>query len=243
MNAVADRLALAGPRDGGLAARRAVIRWAGRMFRREWRQQLVVVTLLTVAVAAAVGSITVVYNTSPADNAEHGSAKYLLQFDGTHPRRLEAELASARRWFGTIDAISHRSVPLPGSVETIDYRAQDPPGAYGSELLAIRRGSYPTGPRQVAVTDGLAKLLRLDLGSTLALDGQRRTVVGIVENPRKLSDEFALVSPSAAGAPDHVTVLVDTNDASIESFLQSLGERGQFSFTGSQSRSNNRAAD
>ncbi len=86
MSAVAHPSALGGPRDGGLAARRAVIRWAGRMFRREWRQQILVVTLLTVAVAAAVGSITVVYNTSPADNAEHGSANYLLQFDGTHPR-------------------------------------------------------------------------------------------------------------------------------------------------------------
>src|SRR6266511_2884524 len=243
MNAVADRLALAGPRDGGLAARRAVIRWAGRMFRREWRQQILVVTLLTVAVAAAVGSITVVYNTSPADNAEHGSANYLLQFDGTHPRKLEAELASARRWFGTIDVISHRSVPVPGSVETVDYRAQDPHGAYGSELLALRRGSYPTGPRQVAVTDGLAKLLRLDLGSTLALDGQRRTVVGIVENPRKLSDEFALVSPSAAGAPDHVTVLIHASRASIDSFRPSPSERGQSAFTGSESRPNNRAAD
>src|SRR6266542_2040020 len=243
MSAVAHPSALAGPRDGGLAARRAVIRWAGRMFRREWRQQILVVTLLTVAVAAAVGGITVVYNTSPADNAEHGSAKYLLQFDGTHPRKLEAELASARRWFGTIDVISHRSVPVPGSVETVDYRAQDPHGAYGSELLALRRGSYPTGPRQVAVTDGLAKLLRLDLGSTLALDGQRRTVVGIVENPRKLSDEFALVSPSAAGAPDHVTVLIHASRASIDSFRSSLGEGAQSSFTGSESRPNEQAAD
>ncbi len=243
MSAVAHPSALGGPRDGGLAARRAVIRWAGRMFRREWRQQILVVTLLTVAVAAAVGSITVVYNTSPADNAEHGSANYLLQFDGTHPRKLEAELASARRWFGTIDVISHRSVPVPGSVETVDYRAQDPHGAYGSELLALRRGSYPTGPRQVAVTDGLAKLLRLDLGSTLALDGQRRTVVGIVENPRKLSDEFALVSPSSAGAPDHVTVLIHASRASIDSFRPSPSERGQSAFTGSESRPNNRAAD
>src|SRR6266540_2373140 len=137
MSAVAHPSALGGPRDGGVAARRAVIRWAGRMFRREWRQQILVVTLLSVAVAAAVGSITVVYNTSPADNAEHGSANYLLQFDGTHPRKLEAELASARRWFGTIDVISHRSVPIPGSVETVDYRAQDPHGALVGTIAAL----------------------------------------------------------------------------------------------------------
>src|SRR5215211_1891807 len=145
MTALAHQPALRGRANGGVAARRAGIRWAGRMFRREWRQQILVVTLLSVAVAAAVGGITVVYNTSPADNAEHGSANYLLQFDGTHPRKLKAGLASARSWFGTIDVISHRSVPVPGSVETVDYRAQDPHGAYGSELLALRRGSYPTG--------------------------------------------------------------------------------------------------
>jgi putative ABC transport system permease protein len=76
MSAVAHPSPLAGPTSGGIAARRAVIRWARRMFRREWRQQLLVLTLLTVAVAAAIASITVVYNTAPADNAEHGSASY-----------------------------------------------------------------------------------------------------------------------------------------------------------------------
>jgi putative ABC transport system permease protein len=217
MSAVAHPSAPAGPK--GFAARRAVIRWAWRMFRREWRQQILVVTLLTVAVAAAIGSITIVHNTAPADNAQFGSANKLLTFDGSDPRKLQAGIAAARRHFGTIDVISHRSVALPGSVETVDYRAQDPGGAYGGELLALRRGSYPAGPGEVAVTDGVAELLRLDIGSTMALDGRLRTVVGIVENPRKLSDEFTLVSPSSAGAADYVTVLVDASDESVESFF------------------------
>ena len=53
----------------------------------------------------------------------------------------------------------------------------------------------------------------------MALDGRRRTVVGIVENPRKLSEEFALVTPSSASAVDYVTVLVDADAASLESFF------------------------
>jgi putative ABC transport system permease protein len=220
MSVVAHRSPLAGPKAGGVAARRALIRWAGRMFRREWRQQILVLALLTVAVAAAIGSITIVHNAAaPADNAQFGSANNLLKFDGSDPRKLQAGLAAARRHFGTIDAIGHRSVPVPGSVETVDFRAQDPHGAYGSGLLALRRGNYPTGPRQVAVTDGVARLLRLELGSTLALDGRRRTVVGVVENPRGLSDEFALVLPSSAGAADYVNVLVDASDESVESFF------------------------
>src|SRR6202050_5974595 len=38
---------------GGIVARRAVVRWGWRLFRREWRQQLLVLGLLTVAGAAA----------------------------------------------------------------------------------------------------------------------------------------------------------------------------------------------
>jgi putative ABC transport system permease protein len=212
------------------------------MFRREWRQQVLVVTLLTVAVTAAVGSITLAYNASPADNAEFGAADHLLRFDGADPRKLEAGLASAEKWFGTTEVIGHRSLAVPGGVETVDFRAQAADGTYGGGLLALRRGRYPAGPRDVAVTDGVAELLRLEIGSILALDGHRRTVVGIVENPRKLSDEFALVSPSSAPAPDHITVLLDASERSISSFIErSLGDGS--AFTGSEGRPNDRAAD
>jgi putative ABC transport system permease protein len=219
MSAVAQPSALGGPRDGGVAARRAVLRWARRMFRREWRRQTLVLTLLTIAVAAAIGSITIVHNTAPVDNSKFGSANTVLTFEGSDSAKLQAGLAAARRSFGTIDVIAHRSVAIPGSVEKLDYRAQDPSGAFGSVLLALRRGRYPTGSGQVAVTDGVAKLLRLDLGSTLALDGQRRTVVGIVENPRKLSDEFALVAPLSWARADYVNVLVNSADERVESFF------------------------
>jgi putative ABC transport system permease protein len=246
MSAVAHPSPLAGPRSGGIAARRAVIHWARRMFRREWRQQLLVLTLLTVAVAAAIASITIVYNTAPADNAQHGSASYILRFDGTNPN-FEAELAAARKYFGTIEVIGHRSVPIPGSVESVDFRAKDPNGVFGSDTLALREGRYPNGPREVAVTDGVAKLLRLQLGSTLALDGHRRTVVGIVENPRKLSDEFALVSPSSAGTSDSVAVLVDASSASIDSFLDSgtadPGDRRPSAAMGTESRPKEQQAE
>jgi putative ABC transport system permease protein len=246
MSTVAHSTPLAGPRSGGISARRAVIRWARRMFRREWRQQLLVVTLLTVAVAAAIASITMVYNTAPADNAQHGSATYILWYDGANPN-FEAELAATRNYFGTIEVIEHRSVPVAGSVESLDFRAQDPHGAFGSELLALRQGRYPNGPREVAVTDGVAKLMRLQLGSTLALDGHQRTVVGIVENPRKLSDEFALVSPSSAGTSDSVTVLVDASRASIDSFLNSgtadPGDRRQSALMGTESQPGEQQAE
>src|SRR6266511_3172105 len=244
MTTLAHRLELRGPRNGGVAARRAVVRWAWRLFRREWRRQILVTALLTVAVAAAIGSVTIAYNSGAADDAKHGSASYLLRFDGTDQRTLGASLDSARDWFGTIDVIGHRSFAVPGDVETVEFRSQDPRGAFGSALLALRRGTYPVGPRQIAVTDGVADLLALQIGEALALDGRRRTVVGIVENPRDLSDEFALVSPGSAGALDNVTVLVDAGDGSIDAFRQSLdrGADGRSAFAGSEARPKNQSA-
>jgi putative ABC transport system permease protein len=180
------------------------------MFRREWRQQFLVLTLLTVAVTAAIGSITIAYNSVPADNSDFGSANQVLSLDGSNPQKLQAALDSASKSFGTFDVIGHRSVSIPGSVETVDYRSQPPGGAYTGELLALRSGSYPVGPREVAVTDGVAESLRLEIGSTLALDGRRRTVVGIVENPSKLSDEFALVATSSA-SPEVVDLFVNAS--------------------------------
>jgi putative ABC transport system permease protein len=236
MTTLAHRAALRGPRNGGVAARRAVVRWAGRMFRREWRQQLLVLTLLTVAVAAAIGSITLAYNSVPADNSDFGSGNQVVSLDGTDPQQLQAALDSAEKSFGTFDFIGRRTVHVPGSVETVEYRSQTPGGTYTGELLALRSGSYPVGPREVAVTDGVADSLRLEIGSTLALDGRRRTVVGIVENPRKLSDEFALVAPSSA-RPEVVDLFVHATFAEHDDFVTSLGERESV-YTGSMLKGN-----
>src|ERR671910_1799992 len=108
MTALAHPSTLRRPANGGVAARRAVVRWAWRMFRREWRQQILVIALLMVAVAAAIGSVTIAYNSGSADDAEFGTASHLLRFDGADPRELEAGLAAARERFGTTDVIGHR---------------------------------------------------------------------------------------------------------------------------------------
>ena len=50
--ALLDHQVQAGAGNGGVPARRAVIRWSWRMFRREWRQQVLVLALLVFAVGA-----------------------------------------------------------------------------------------------------------------------------------------------------------------------------------------------
>ncbi len=200
-------------------ARRALVRWAWRLFRREWRQQVLVLALLTVAVAAAVGLASAAYNVAPVPgNAEFGTANHYFRFDEPTAEALQSNVAAAEEWFGAIDVIGHRPVPVPGSVETVDFRTQNPDGPYGAPLLDLRGGRFPAAEGEVAVTDWVAETFALDVGASLALDGVDRKVVGLVENPSDLDDEFALLIPSLVGTSDSVTMLVDASRDRVESF-------------------------
>ena len=194
-------------------------RWAWRLFRREWRQQLLVLGLLTVTVAAAIGFATAAYNAAPATgDAEFGSADRSIVVEDADPAAMRSVLAAGEEWFGTVDVIGHRTVPVPGSIDTVDYRAQDPDGTYGSPLLDLRDGRYPATDDEVAVTDGVAETLDAGIGDSFALDGVPRTVVGVVENPSDLDDDFALLTPSAIDSSDFVTMLVDAPERAGRAF-------------------------
>ena len=208
---------------GGGNARRAVARWGWRLFRREWRQQVLVLALLTAAVAASIGLASAAYTTTPVPaNAEFGAASHLIRFGNDDPRILEADLAAAREAFDGHEVIYHRPVPVAGLFEPVDYRAQDPDGPLGGPRLALLEGAYPTG-NQVAMTDGVAGLFDVRPGGSLALDGVSRTVVGVVENPGNLADEFVLVPPSQAGDADEVTILLNTTDDEARTFRTPSG--------------------
>ncbi|PWR05667.1 hypothetical protein DKT68_25680 [Micromonospora acroterricola] len=210
------------PAGGGLPARRAVIRWAVRLFRREWRQQLLAIALLTVAVTGATFGLAATWNLAPSSDATFGRADQLIRIPGDDSAALDARVTAARGWFGTIDVIGHRHVPVPGLFDPVDVRAQDPAGAYGGPMLALRQGRYPAGPAELAVTDGVARALRAGLGSRVPLGDADRLVVGVVENPADLHDEFALTDPAHADRPQSVTVLVAGDRDSLEAFRRTV---------------------
>jgi putative ABC transport system permease protein len=197
--------------DGGSSARLAVIHWAWRLFRREWRQQLLVIALLTVAVAATVWGAGVATNTPPANpNAgTYGTASALISLSATDPQ-LAADLARIRRQYRPADVIENQ-VLASGTAQAVWLRAQDPAGPYGGPLLALVSGHYPAGPGQVAMTGSVAALYGASIGSTWHADGRPWRVTGIVENPSDLLDEFALVSPGQLTGAARVTILVGTS--------------------------------
>jgi putative ABC transport system permease protein len=213
-----DRPVLPGSASGGTAGRRVVTRWARRLLRREWRQQILVLALLAVTVGAAAFGVAAAYNVAPLPNPQFGSASYLLQFAGPDQKSMTADITAARKAFGTIQVIGRQFVSIPGSAQTVEYRALNPDGPYTGPMLALVQGHYPEGAEQVAVTSGVAQALQVHVGSVLSLPGHRQRVTGIVENPSDLDDQFALVPPSAAGPAQGVTVLLDAGPAKFSAF-------------------------
>src|SRR5687768_11733480 len=68
--------------SGGMPARRATVRWARRLVRRGWRQHLLIVSIISVALAATILLSTAAYNVAPAQGrAEFGDADTALPLD------------------------------------------------------------------------------------------------------------------------------------------------------------------
>jgi len=204
--------ALARPSNGGLPARRAMVRWAWRLLRREWRQQLLVLALITTAIAATVIGIGVSSNTPSSLDAIFGTANFRATLSGT-PAQISTDIASLQKRVDEsahrLDVIENQILTVPGSIETFDLRAQNPKGLYGGPLIGLVSGHYPVGPDEVAVTSSVATDFHLAVGDTWHVAGLTRHVVGIVENPSNLLDAFALVAPGQVKSPTQVTVLFD----------------------------------
>jgi putative ABC transport system permease protein len=206
-------------RGGSLAARRAVVRWAWRLFRREWRQQLLVLALVVVAVAATVVGSAVASDSPPPASAGFGTAQDMATFSGADPH-VAAQLGTLRHLVGPVDVVVNQKLAVPGSVDTFDLRAENPDGPFGRPLLQLLSGRYPTSAGQVALTPGLASELGLGIGDVWHQGGTSRRVVGLVQNPQSLLDAFALV-PSGqvpvSAASSSVVVLFDAGRAHLGS--------------------------
>lgn len=214
-----------GTAGGGMAARRALVRWAWRMLRREWRQQVLVVALLGLAVAVAVGGAAAASNSASSRDAEYGSANQRLNFDVStqrDPAALRQYLAEVERRLGAIDVIGERDVEVPGSIEGLTLRAQDPDGPYGSPMLRLLGGRFPTRTDEVALTDEVARTFGVGFGDPVEIDGVAMVVVGLVENPADFDDEFALAAPWSDERLDRLSVLVEGSEADVHSIPPEL---------------------
>ncbi len=192
---------------GGIVARRAVIRWGWRLFRREWRQQLLVLGLLTVAVAAAIWGASVVTNSQiPPSYPTFGTGAARVTLPGSDPQ-LAADIATiAGRW-GPADLIEEQNVTA-GARQSVQLRAEGPHGHYNAPLLGLVSGTYPAGPGQVALTSQVATRYGAHVGGTWHAAGTTWQVTGIVADPSTLADQFALVASGQIRHPGQVIMLL-----------------------------------
>ncbi|MEP7056084.1 MAG: FtsX-like permease family protein, partial [Actinomycetota bacterium] len=206
-----ERPASGAKSNGGGPARRAIVRWAWRLVRRDWRQQLLILALLTFSVAAAVSGASAAYNITPLYDTNLGSATHAVVLQGAeraNPQQLATNLAAVKEWFGSVEPITHRTVPIPGSTEQLEVRSQDPSGQFGASMIRLRSGRYPVAAGELAITKDVATTFGTNVGGSLAIAGGPFKVVGLVENPRDLGDSFALEAPGSGVHPESVTVLV-----------------------------------
>jgi putative ABC transport system permease protein len=192
---------------GGIVARRAVVRWGWRLFRREWRQQLLVLGLLTVAVAATIWGASVVTNVQlPPSYPTFGTGAAQVTLPGSDPR-LATDIADiAGRW-GPADLIEEQNITT-GARQSVQLRAESPRGHYNAPLLSLVSGTYPAGPGQVALTSQVAARYGAHVGGTWHAAGATWQVTGIVQDPSKLADEFALLAPGQIRHPGQVIMLL-----------------------------------
>ena len=203
----------AGTGNGGVPARRAVFRWGWRLFRREWRQQLLVLGLLTAAVAATIWGASVVTNTQLPNPgyATFGTAAAQVTLPGTDPH-LAADIAAIQDRWGPADLIENQDIAT-GTTQPVQLRAENPHGHYNSPLLSLVSGTYPAGPGQVALTSQVASLYGTHVGGTWQAAGTSWRVTGIVQDPSNLADEFALAAPGQVPHPSQVIMLLGSSPA------------------------------
>jgi len=183
-----------------------------------------VLVLLGLAVAAAVGGAAAAYNLAPAEgNAEFGAATHSLEFDAPDRRGLAVDIPAAGGWFDTVDVIGRRYATVPGLFDPIELRSQDPLGPFSAPMLTLVEGRYPSADGEMALTDGASETLETTIDATVELGGTNWTVVGVVENPSDLNDEFALIAPGAIDGLESATMLVGGGQDRAESFRPPSG--------------------
>src|SRR3954464_10644643 len=116
--AVEDLPLVLGSGRGGMVARRAVVRWAWRLFRREWRQQSLLLALLLVAVAATNVGLRPAANPATSQASRFGTADHLVTLTSTGTQ-LDTDLAALRTAFGATEVIGHQKIPVPGSANAV----------------------------------------------------------------------------------------------------------------------------
>ncbi|HLK45429.1 MAG TPA: hypothetical protein VKT18_05550, partial [Acidimicrobiales bacterium] len=207
--------------DGGVAARRAVLRWSLRTFRREWRQQILICALIALAVAGTIFGAGIISGSQVPQNVGFGTANEISQLAGNDPH-LAVELAALRHHFGPTSVIESEAITT-GTAGGATIESFDTHGPFVGSMLQVTEGRLPKARDEVDLTSALAGLYSLHVGDTWSALGTTWHVVGEVAEPTDLNADLALAVPGAIANPTSVTTLFDATPARIATFVPPRG--------------------
>lgn len=90
-------------------------------------------------------------------------------------------------------------VTVGNSAEDTEAVALDLSDPMTAGIYRIRSGSAPTGSREAAVTQSLAKRLHTRIGTSIDVAGSPLEITAIVENPNALDEQSVVASANALG--------------------------------------------
>lgn len=186
-------------------------RWNVRVLRRELRQHSVIFLLVGAAVALSVGALVAAHNLVEPPESDYGAAQFAATVD-TSPDPLAAALDRDGHAYGTI---ASATTTVSGTAQRVAIRVVDQSNPVTAPLVRLREGRWPASQNEVAVTD--RAILDGSVGDRITIGAAQVDIVGIVENPTRLDDEFVLalrLDPFDASAAT-VQFLIDADPSEV----------------------------
>ena len=169
----------------------------------------------------AVGGAIAAFNLVEPAQREVGRAQFIAT--SSDPAALVGLLDGQGVEYGVRSSVG---LVATGTTREVEVRAFDPEVDVFEPLVELTDGRWPVADNEIAVTDRAA--IDGGIGESISLSGTSFTVVGRIENPTDLDDEFALLASSLdledLGEEPTVEVFVAAPADSVE--LSAVGEVG-----------------
>lgn len=209
-------------------SRRALLRWVLRVVRREWRQHLLVISMIAFGIAFATLLVaSAVRFQVPPEWALESPARVDLWVNDREDLaeatfdRFETEVVAVHAAYPDAELqVSGRSTSAGP-----ELRAADPKAPLGAVNFSLLEGRWPSAG-EVALTSRAVDQFEIffqedvKIGQTRPIGGMDREIVGIWENPNNLKHSSVLVTQDGIDEWTGVRFLLPSVDReSIEAFM------------------------
>lgn len=209
-----------------MAARLAVLHWVIRLVRRERRQHVLVIALLTFGIASSVVAVSTLVRLNTPIEREFAGAESVVSIQVTDPAAgasLPAALAEIVDAHPGLEVVAY-SVEGPEGIRLV---GQDPTQPLGQDWARLLDGRWP-GQGEVTLSGRAIERLHAagssgNISTTVTIAGAPRTVVGHYENPSDLGDASAIVPVAEIGLWSDVKVLLPADAGPATSMFSALG--------------------